>query len=88
MLRDIPEKIKIKGHEILISVTGDYTCDAFCRTQESFCLSEEFSVDKRKANDEAYLDNYENGVISYRNIMWDCWERLEKRLRNIKIPQK
>lgn len=88
MLRDIPTKIKIKGHEILITPSGSYTCDAFCKTQESFCISEHFLNDERKINDEKYSENYASGVISYRNIMWNCWERLEKRLRSVQNVSK
>lgn len=85
MLRDIPNKIKIKGHVILITPSGSYSCDAFCKTNDSFWISEEFSNEERKLNDQAYLKSYEDGVISYRNIMWNCWERLEKRLRAVRL---
>lgn len=80
MLRDIPNKIKIKGHIILITPSGSYSCDAFCKTNDSFCISEYFSDEERSLNDQAYLKSYKDGVTSYRNIMWNCWERLEKKI--------
>lgn len=85
MLRDIPTKIKIKGHEILITPSGSYTCDAFCKSEEAFCISERFTDAEKFANDMQYLKNYDKGVISYRDIMWNCWERLEVKLRSLKV---
>lgn len=81
MLRDIPKKIKIKNHYITIIPTSDYSCDAVCKNNSEFSISEDFTEEEKRLNKEEYLKSYNLGEISYRKIMWDCWERLEKRLR-------
>lgn len=92
MPQDIPNQIKIKGHNVRIVPTSKYYLYSHCTTNEKLNLYREVNEIEKEKIDLIYENNYDRklgkrisnaGDVAYQSAMFKLYEELFTKLRKI-----
>lgn len=82
-MREIPRRLKIKGHVVEIVSDGDYGIHSFCKTCDSLIRAKEMSQIEKEKVDLMYAKSYKEGCFAYQVQISKMYDELFSELREV-----